>query len=126
GLISYPLYLWHWPLISMANIISLEPPSVALRVVLVLSSFVLAWLTLKLLEKPLRSTARNKLKTYGFSFGMAVAACIGYFTYEYDGLPGRYPEEVRLIAEKTKITDFDWENKVRSHACHIQVPDREK
>ncbi|MGZ3799841.1 MAG: acyltransferase family protein, partial [Bdellovibrio sp.] len=47
GLISYPLYLWHWPLISMANIISLEPPSVALRVVLVLSSFVLAWLTLK-------------------------------------------------------------------------------
>ena len=42
GLISYPLYLWHWPLLSFARIQSWEPLTAALRVELVLASVVLA------------------------------------------------------------------------------------
>ena len=30
GLISYPMYLWHWPLLSMARIVKSEPPGVVL------------------------------------------------------------------------------------------------
>ena len=45
GLISYPLYLWHWSLLSFARITESEPPSAVLRIGLVIVSFALAWLT---------------------------------------------------------------------------------
>jgi peptidoglycan/LPS O-acetylase OafA/YrhL len=56
GLISYPLYLWHWPLLSFAWQISFNDPPHWVRDVLVVVSFVLAWLTYKLLERPIRSS----------------------------------------------------------------------
>ena len=55
GLISYPLYLWHWPLLSFARIMQSETPSVALRMTLLAASVLLAWLTYKLLERPVRA-----------------------------------------------------------------------
>jgi peptidoglycan/LPS O-acetylase OafA/YrhL len=54
GLISYPLYLWHWPLLSFGRIAMGETPSPGLRLVLVLASLVLAWLTFVWLETPVR------------------------------------------------------------------------
>lgn len=58
GLISYPLYLWHWPLISYAHILNGETAGVwewrLIRLTCVALSFVLSILTYKLVEKPLR------------------------------------------------------------------------
>ncbi|NJR72076.1 MAG: acyltransferase [Gammaproteobacteria bacterium] len=45
GLISFPLYLWHWPLLSFARIIEGDVPSVQIRLILVVMSVLLAWLT---------------------------------------------------------------------------------
>ena len=63
GLISYPLYLWHWPLLSIARIIANGEPPVAVRATLVLIAAALSWLTWRFVERPfkmvcLRSTAR--------------------------------------------------------------------
>lgn len=55
GLISYPLYLWHWPLLSFARILKSELPSRKIRIAAVVISIVLAWLTMKWIEKPFRS-----------------------------------------------------------------------
>ncbi|MEO0367684.1 MAG: acyltransferase family protein [Pseudomonadota bacterium] len=54
GLISYPLYLWHWPLLSFARIIEADTPAVWLRGAIVLLSIVLAILTYFLIEQPIR------------------------------------------------------------------------
>jgi peptidoglycan/LPS O-acetylase OafA/YrhL len=54
GLISYPLYLWHWPLLSFGNIMSVRPPA-AFRAGALLASVVLAWLTYRLVELPIRT-----------------------------------------------------------------------
>lgn len=54
GLVSYPLYLWHWPLLSFARIIENELPGRNIRIVAVVISIALAWLTMKWIEKPLR------------------------------------------------------------------------
>lgn len=54
GLISYPLYLWHWPLLSIARIIEQETPSAAIRWGAIGLSFILAAGTFYGLEKPLR------------------------------------------------------------------------
>lgn len=49
GLISFPLYLWHWPLLSFARIIQGEV-STQLRIGLVVLSIGLSWLTYALLK----------------------------------------------------------------------------
>ena len=45
GLISYPLYLWHWPLLSFARIVEGGVPSASLRLALLGASVGLAWAT---------------------------------------------------------------------------------
>jgi peptidoglycan/LPS O-acetylase OafA/YrhL len=64
GLISYPLYLWHWPLLSLFAVIkddlALEPGHVKwVRLALVGVSMVLAALTYYLLERPAQALVRR-------------------------------------------------------------------
>jgi hypothetical protein len=78
GLISFPLYLWHWPLLSFGQIIHFDTPSLKYRVNAVLLSIALAWLTVKLIEKPLRFGAQHaKMKVIGLSLFMALLGIWG-------------------------------------------------
>ncbi|MEK7356132.1 MAG: acyltransferase family protein [Bdellovibrionota bacterium] len=55
GLISYPLYLWHWPLLSYARVLSGQQPlSPFVFVGVVAVSIPLAWLTYRFIETPIR------------------------------------------------------------------------
>jgi peptidoglycan/LPS O-acetylase OafA/YrhL len=60
GLISYPLYLWHWPLLSFARILEETTPSVTVRASAVVLSIVLAWLTYRFIELPVRHSPRRR------------------------------------------------------------------
>jgi peptidoglycan/LPS O-acetylase OafA/YrhL len=53
GLISYSLYLWHWPIFSFARL-QAASPSVTMIALMVAASFVLAWLSWRFVETPLR------------------------------------------------------------------------
>jgi peptidoglycan/LPS O-acetylase OafA/YrhL len=53
GKISYPLYLWHWPLLSFLDITNAGSAPIRLCVVAV--SIVLAGLTWRLIERPIRA-----------------------------------------------------------------------
>ncbi len=59
GLISYPLYLWHWLLLSFAWIAQGKMPPSSARTALVAASFVLAYLTYRFVEKPIRAGSRR-------------------------------------------------------------------
>lgn len=54
GLWSYPLYLWHWPLLAMDRAIRLEPSTLAWRAGLCLVAVALAGLTYRFVEQPVR------------------------------------------------------------------------
>ncbi|MDR2852050.1 MAG: acyltransferase [Burkholderiaceae bacterium] len=54
GLISYPLYLWHWPLLAFARLLANDIPSRNVRIGVVIAAFALAWLTYRFVEKKLR------------------------------------------------------------------------
>lgn len=89
GLISFPLYLWHWPLLSFARILESETPASEVRLAAVAMSIVLAWLTYALIEKPIRFGGHHKLKT-GILVGLMMAlGYTGYNSYQRDGLAFR-------------------------------------
>jgi peptidoglycan/LPS O-acetylase OafA/YrhL len=68
GLISYPLYLWHWPLLSFALVAEGGPPPLAVRIAAVTFSLILAFVTYKIIEKQYRRPSRNGAITPGGTF----------------------------------------------------------
>jgi peptidoglycan/LPS O-acetylase OafA/YrhL len=85
GLISFPLYLWHWPLLSFARIIESETPSLQIRIAAVIVSFVLAWLTYRLVETPIRFGTSNRIKTPFLVSLMIGVGYLGYNAFAQDG-----------------------------------------
>lgn len=59
GLVSYPLYLWHWPLLSIARIVTGDTPTIAMRIVVIAISVILAIVTYRYVEKPFRISNRS-------------------------------------------------------------------
>lgn len=122
GLISYSLYLWHWPLIVFHGVGALPVSGVSDRVgklILILASFALATLSWKFVEVPFRS---GRLKLTGGSVfqaafgGMAVVAAIGVFMLASHGIPSRYPPSAVKVAS---YLDQKWTDEYRSGSCFI-------
>ena len=82
GLISYPLYLWHWPLFSFGRIIlNSESLPVYLSWILIGASFLLAWVTYEFVEKPIRFGGYFKQKTVGLLIVSSILIVAGLLTY---------------------------------------------
>jgi peptidoglycan/LPS O-acetylase OafA/YrhL len=91
GLISYPLYLWHWPLISYAYIIDHGHALKTLPALLiVMISVLLAWLTYRFVERPLRFGGHRRAKTFFLLGAMVVVGGIGGVTFCAHGFASRY------------------------------------
>lgn len=103
GLISYPLYLWHWPLLSFSYIVGGEE-SRAVRFALAGLSFVLAVLTYQFLERRARNIGPYKLKkpsaalVPGLAASLAVVGGLGVVIYSDKGIPSRFSPPA-LIAD---------------------------
>jgi peptidoglycan/LPS O-acetylase OafA/YrhL len=77
GLISYPLYLWHWPLLSYARIVQGGEPPAALRWGLLAASVLLSVLTYELVEKKIRFAKRPSVRRVSFPALAASMAGLG-------------------------------------------------
>lgn len=60
GLISFPLYLWHWPLLSFLEITQNGTATILTKSLVVLLATLLAWLTYRFVEIPLRFNNKSK------------------------------------------------------------------
>ena len=89
GLISYPLYLWHWPLLSFARIVAGAQPAAIIRLSIIALSVVLAWLTYRVLEWPIRFGARGRRVVPALSGAMAALFVIGLSATAVGGLIDR-------------------------------------
>ena len=112
GLISYPLYLWHWPLLSFLRIVSPDEPSAIARSIAVASAFVLAWLTYRFIEKPVRRTNaqyRGVTPVQILVPTMVIACGLGGIIVVTKGSPSRLPAEIReLDAYETDEHSAGW------------------
>lgn len=85
GLISFPLYLWHWPLLSFGRILYFDTPPLKYRVVAVLLSIGLAWLTMRFFERPLRfGDRKSSLKVLSLSGSLLALAFLGAIFFNFD------------------------------------------
>jgi len=122
GLISFPLYLWHWPLLTFARIISSTMPTAQVRFGAVVLSVVLSWATYRLIEKPLRFHPRVKVVTGALVTSMIVVGLVGYVTFEKDGFDSR--RVVQMNPEIVGAPDIDSNPNV-VNGCGIENPDNE-
>jgi hypothetical protein len=100
GLISYPLYLWHWPLLSLIVINRSESvfsPRILTAIALVLT-VVAATITYRYLELPLRRL--NLRRTAGtLTVIMVMMVVVGASVSIADGLPQRYNGTARELID---------------------------
>lgn len=85
GLISYPLYLWHWPLLVFARIGMNDDPPPAVRLALVAASVALAAATERWIEHPVRRGSWQRRAVPVLSVAMTVVFAVGLLTMRADG-----------------------------------------
>jgi peptidoglycan/LPS O-acetylase OafA/YrhL len=98
GLISYPLYLWHWPLLSFAHIVGTDRGGAGERLVLIAASFLLAVVTYRLVELPVRSGERLGAKAAALAAILLTIGFTAHLSDRLDGLAFRFPERLRGLA----------------------------
>jgi peptidoglycan/LPS O-acetylase OafA/YrhL len=102
GLISYSLYLWHWPIFAFAENYADRSLSLSEALILVVVSIAIAAASWRYVEQPFRhsgeKTIRFQRATIVAGLGsLALATCLGLAIYLADGLPGRLaPDTLRF------------------------------
>ena len=89
GLISYPLYLWHWTLLSFSRVVNGGEPRILVRLAIILISILLSWLTYRYIETPIRFGGRQRFKSIALLILMAIIGVAGFVTFSQNGFPDR-------------------------------------
>ena len=85
GLISYPIYLWHWPIISFFRITQNNSPGVLQGLLIIALSLLLAWLTYRYVESPIRKSRNAGRIACLLLAAMLSLGVLGYRIYDENG-----------------------------------------
>jgi peptidoglycan/LPS O-acetylase OafA/YrhL len=116
GLVSYPLYLWHWPLLVLFTIIKFNPLTLLERELVLLASGLLAWATYWYVERPFRFGAPSLRKIFVLCAGMVLIAVAGAAVVWGRGFDFRLPAEIRAMAN-VPTQNSKW----RIHRCLLDL-----
>ncbi|MET3183076.1 UNVERIFIED_ORG: peptidoglycan/LPS O-acetylase OafA/YrhL [Variovorax guangxiensis] len=105
GLISYPLYLWHWPLLSYARIVTGGEPPLQLRIVLVVASVVLAWATYRFLERFVKLHLSQAMLR-GLAGAGAALALAGVLVFLGTPSPRHDSPALQAVADATREDNY--------------------
>ena len=97
GLISYPLYLYHQPVISYLYFFNLADNKIILLFITLLISVPLSWLTYRYIEKPIRGLAHKKHRS-SIAYVMPLTACLAFFA-----VSGLYVAKNNGISERFQM-----------------------
>ena len=114
GLLSYPIYLWHWPLRTYLLFEITEAPSNIELAAVGLLSVLLAHVTYTLIERPIRNglSARSRKRLLILLIcGSAILAGLSSLIKSMNGLPARYPEMPPELAIENPSAPEEWRPK---------------
>lgn len=115
GLISFQLYLWHWPLLVFLNAKSAGPPAVWQRAFVVAASVALAWFTFEFVDKPIRFGRRKGLTTAASCVALTLVAALGMSIVAANGVPSRYPQNAVVLTS----FKYDYASNYRLGSCFL-------
>jgi peptidoglycan/LPS O-acetylase OafA/YrhL len=107
GLISYPLYLWHWPILSLLHINfgAVEAP---ILVGAIIAACLCAYLTYQFIEKPLRNTKLSAKNVVAFSlFSLVLCFFILPQTMQFFTQKEPYQQAFEKLRELPAICSYD-------------------
>jgi peptidoglycan/LPS O-acetylase OafA/YrhL len=127
GLISYSLYLWHWPVLAFARYWAIAPLTPMQAISAVAAAFVLATLSWRFVERPFRWASVPDRTIWLFSAGGgALLFAVSAALIASHGLPGRFPTAVVRLND---ASDQTWKCPLPSFvifgsglACPINLP----
>lgn len=112
GLISYSLYLWHWPVIVLLRFWTIDPPTPLQMVLAVGVTVILSILSWRFVEQPFRHVGKGaengagRLRhpvLWGGAGVMIAVSALSVLLVQGRGLPGRFSaEEQALLVEEIK------------------------
>lgn len=118
GLISYPLYLWHWSLLSFVRIIEGKTPHRDVRITMVAASIILATLTYLLIERPIRFGKYKAIKVVILVILTAAIGLTGIIIHHADGVKERAVVQLNWNLDSGKD---GWDNGHSISECGISV-----
>ncbi|MDB5581791.1 MAG: acyltransferase [Bradyrhizobium sp.] len=97
GLISYSLYLWHWPILALARYVAIDPLTTTQTICAVAGAFVAAWLSWRYVERPFRRGVSDRA-IWGLSAtGMVLLLAGSGAIILLQGVPSRVPPQIRAL-----------------------------
>lgn len=103
GLISYSLYLWHWPIIVFTKYWAIVEPTPLLKFVMVLCSFVFATISWRFVELPFRRRLLFPSQKAIFCVAGATTAFVmtlGAIGFLSQGVPQRMSDDLLAAADQ--------------------------
>jgi peptidoglycan/LPS O-acetylase OafA/YrhL len=97
GKISFPLYLWHWLLLSFCHLFNDAKPFNEIRTPALIASFVLAWATYQWVESPLRFGRLKTLSVSHLLWPMLILILAGLGVGVLHGVPSRDAASVHRV-----------------------------
>jgi peptidoglycan/LPS O-acetylase OafA/YrhL len=108
GLISFPLYLWHWPLLVFAELYEGKTPSTEIRLGMIAAAIALAWLTYRLVERPIRFGSKSAKTPILLCSVLLATALAGGYTYMRGGFESRFPKFIQEILNNQPWLHEGW------------------
>lgn len=106
GKLSYPAYLWHWPVIVFFQLVALREPNWVDGLAIILVTVALSWLTVACIEAPIRQRrwlATRRTLFAAVATASAALVVLGIVLFTSRGAPWRFStaETAILAVQKT-------------------------
>jgi peptidoglycan/LPS O-acetylase OafA/YrhL len=133
GLISYSLYLWHWPIYVFANYVAVAPLTGPQKAVLIAASLAAAVLSWRFVERPFRKRPYTLSRRQVFSLAATSSAtllAVGLWLFFQHGFPARFSPQVLAALEassgenplRQKCFTATVQDVTTGHLCRIGDP----
>lgn len=106
GLISFPLYLWHWPLLTFAKLLTEQ--SRFAKIIAVLISVLFAWISYRYVERPIRYGKHQTMKSVVLLVLMFLVGLAGFATYRAGGFEFRIDDGNEGKLAKKYYNQLEW------------------
>ena len=122
GLISYSLYLWHWPILVFARVILTNPISALTMSALILLSVIISWISFRFVETPIIRKTFITTRKNTFIFGISALAFLVFAGILIQKPSFQATSRISPAAKKILLT-ID-ESKARDGVCFPSVEDK--